>query len=51
MTIIILALMIYSIFGVHMSLEFGHIGQWKIEVNTESICIIVATILYCIERF
>ena len=52
MTILILILMIYSVFGIHLTWTLGKLKNgMKITLNTNTICIIIAIILYCIKFF
>ena len=52
MKILILVLMIYSIFGIHLTWTLGELKDGrKVTFNTNTICIIVAIILYCIKFF
>ena len=48
MKIAILILLIYSIFGIHLSLPIGYCGERKLTISTQNICILIAIILYCI---
>ena len=48
MKIAILILLIYSIFGIHLSLPIGYCGERKLTISTQNVCILIAIILYCI---
>ena len=48
MKIAILILLIYSIFGIHISLPIGYVYERKITISTQNCCILIAIILYCI---
>lgn len=52
MTILILILMIYSIFGIHLTWTLGELKNGKkVTFSTNTICIFIAIILYCIKFF
>ena len=52
MTILILFLMLYSVFGVNLKLEIPiNKGKWYFVFNTGYLLMIIATILYCIHFF
>ena len=52
MTIAILILMIYSVFGIHLTWTLGKLTDGrKIKLCTDNLCVIVAIILYCINNF
>lgn len=50
MKILVLILMIYSIFGIHLTWTLGELGNGrKVTFSTNTICIFIAIILYCIK--
>lgn len=51
MKIAILILLIYSIFGIHLTLTLGEFHGLSITTNTNKFCVLVAIILYCIMVF
>ena len=48
MKIAILILLIYSIFGLHITIPIGYIGERKAKICSDNLCVLVALILYCI---
>ena len=51
MKIAILILLIYSIFGIHITCTLGHINNIPITTGTDRLCTLIAIILYCIMVF
>ena len=51
MKIAILILLIYSIFGIHITCTLGHINNIPITSGTDRLCTLIAIILYCIMVF
>ena len=52
MTILILFLMLYSVFGINLKLEIPiNKEKWYFVFNTGYLIMIIATILYCIHFF
>ena len=48
MKIAILILLIYSIFGLHITIPIGYIGNREAKICSDNLCVLVALILYCI---
>ena len=48
MKIAILVLLIYSVFGIHITIPIGHIGKGNIKICSDNLCVLIAIILYYI---
>ena len=51
MKIAILILLIYSIFGIHITIPIDYIGNREVKICSDNLCVLVALILYCIMIF
>lgn len=51
MKIAILILLIYSIFGVHVSIPICKFRNYNIKISSSNFCVLIATILYSITIF